>query len=200
MRLFLLCAAYALAACDLDPGEVRTDDGPRGYVEEAEQHPDAEQDAQPSGRDAFAGVYDLAPAAADFFDYAAQFSLMEVEANRIALERAENGEVRALAAGLLAYHREALKALRTLGRKSGFDVPDALNVRRQAVIDDLTGETLGGFDSNYLQRQGEVYEEAADVYRAYAGKGGNDVMQSFAAEHANDIGDQWEKLRELQGV
>lgn len=198
MRLFLLCAALGLTACDLEPGEVRTEEGPRDYTDQVEQRPDAEEDQQPAGRDAHAGVYDLAPTPADFFDYAAQFSLMEIEANQIAAERAESEEVRGIARDLLAYHREASRALQDLAEQGEFDMPGELNVRRQAAIDDLESDALGGFDANYLQRQKVVYEEAADVFRAYAAKGENQALQNFAVDHANDIRDQSEQLRELR--
>ncbi len=124
-----------------------------------------------------------------FVTGAATSDMYEVEAGKIAKERAHDPKVKAFAEKMVTAHTETTEKLKSIlsSMNSNVTPPAHLDDRRQGMIDELRGAKDADFDGRYLSQQVDAHKEALILMRGY-GKDG-EVMQvkKFAAKTAPTV-------------
>jgi putative membrane protein len=123
---------------------------------------------------------------AGFVTAAATSDMYEVEAGKIAEDRAQNPDVKAFAEKMVKAHTattEKLKALLADTHASAAP-PAHLDDRRQGMIDELRGAKAADFDGRYLSQQIDAHKEALILMKGYAKDGDVAAIKKFAGKTA----------------
>lgn len=121
-----------------------------------------------------------------FVTGAAISDMYEVEAGKIAQQRATNPDVKAFAARMVQAHTETTAKLKSIlgSMKHQPAAPAHLDDRRQGLIDNLRGAKASEFDARYMGQQVDAHKEALILMQGYAKDGDNAAVKSFAAATA----------------
>lgn len=119
--------------------------------------------------------------AAEFVKKASTSNLFEIESSKIAQERAQNAEVRALAEKLIADHTKAGNDLKAALKGTNIAPVTALDEKHQQKIKDLREVAAADFDKKYLDIQEDAHDDAIDLFEDYAKDGEHAELKAFAA-------------------
>lgn len=119
-----------------------------------------------------------------FVTAAALDDMYEVAAGRIAESRTHNSKIAELAHEMVAAHTQSSDKLKSILPGSGTEVtlPDHLDMRRQAMLDELHGAKAADFDSRYLSQQVDIHREALILMQGYQKNGDVTALKHFAAD------------------
>ena len=119
-----------------------------------------------------------------FVTAAAISDMYEVEAGKIAAQRAQSPEVKQFAEQMVQAHTETTEKLKNILSSNNIHVtpPAHVDHRRQGMLDDLRGAKAEDFDHRYIAQQIAAHEEANILMRGYAKDGDNAPVKEFAAE------------------
>jgi putative membrane protein len=119
-----------------------------------------------------------------FVTAAATSDMYEVEAGKIAAERASNPALKDFASQMVTAHTETTDKLKSIVASNNIAVtpPAHLDTRRQGMIDNLRGAKAADFDKRYVEQQEAAHEEARILMRGYAKDGDNASVKKFAAD------------------
>lgn len=119
-----------------------------------------------------------------FVTAAAVSDMYEVAAGKIAVERAQNGEVKAFAQKMIDAHTGTTAKLKSIITANNVNVvpPQVVDKRRQSMLDNLRGATAADFDNRYITQQVAAHKEANILMRGYAKDGDNAAIKTFAGE------------------
>lgn len=139
--------------------------------------------------DAAGGMMGAAKAAATttagaFVENAAIGDRYEIEAARLALQKSQSPEVRNAAQRMIVDHtantHHLLAALEMNETRGVPHPPQALDTRRQTMIDHLREAPDEAFDKTYAAQQVMAHEETVALMRSYASGGDNAQLRSVA--------------------
>lgn len=113
----------------------------------------------------------VAPASSDeaFVRQAALNAVAQVEASRIAVERASSGDVRQFALHVLEVQQPLLEDLQQLATERGLDLPTPRDVGALAAIESES------FDRDYLEQQIALHERLIETSASVASVGDADL-------------------------
>ncbi len=120
---------------------------------------------------------------AGYISNAAMGDMYEIMAADIALERTQNAQVRELAQMIKTDHTAASNAMKALLPQAAPDaqVPNALDERRQGMIDNLRSASAENFDRTWVDQQVAAHQEAVTLH------GGFQDQDSPLAAHARSV-------------
>jgi putative membrane protein len=142
-------------------------------------------------------AYALAPVQRDFLTVAAQSSLFEIEASRVALARGGSAAVRRFAEATLRERVAVDTDLEQLARSVGVVLPSRLSDEfqtRLAVLEQLTGTD---FDRAYARNVGVIAQEQALAAFERAADPDGARVQRFAADQIPALRAHLEQGRRL---
>jgi putative membrane protein len=116
---------------------------------------------------------------------AANGDMYEIEAGKMALQRARNAEIKKIAQMIVDDHTASstkLKSLISGGQVTGVTLPAAMDERHKGMIDNLRGATDQDFDNRWLDQQATAHREALTFLKGYQTAGQNEPLKAFAAE------------------
>lgn len=117
-----------------------------------------------------------------FVEAAATGDMFEIEASKLAADRAQSDDVKKFAREMIAAHtkttNEVKAALAT--SKEGVPLPAGLDDRHQGMIDNLKGAKDVDFDNRYIAQQINAHNEALILMRGYAKDGDNAALKGVA--------------------
>jgi putative membrane protein len=135
-----------------------------------------------------AGIAFVAPAEAQrggamtFVTKAGASDLYEIQSSQIAMRRAHDPRVRAMAAMLVRDHRRTTAEVAAAARAAGLRPrPPRLDARQRAMINQLNRTAARNFDRVYLSQQIPAHQEALGMIRSYARTGGVASLRRAAA-------------------
>lgn len=119
-----------------------------------------------------------------FVEQASIGDAYEIAAGRLAQRRARREDVRAMAAKMVVDHTTSrhhmLAALEMNETRGVAPPPEALDTRREAMLEHLSKADDEAFDSLYVDQQVLAHEETTSLMRSYADKGDNPQLRSLA--------------------
>lgn len=153
-------------------------------------------------KEAVGGAAALAAAAVSitrprFIKRASIANLYEIEAAKIALERAQRQDVREFARAMLADHEKIGRELKSfIGESNSPQMPpEQLDVVHQTMIDNLHGAAAEAFDRRYIAQQRIAHAEALTLFRTYHRTARDDGLRSLVGlalpvleQHAKMVG------------
>lgn len=119
----------------------------------------------------------LTSADSAFFRVAALADIAELQASELALERAENPEVRQYAQQMIRDHQQQQPRVTALAKEKGVDVATQLDAPRQATIDRLRDLQGSQFDQTYMDAQVTSHQETVQAYETAAAEGDPQVNE-----------------------
>ena len=131
---------------------------------------------------------------------AAMSDLFEIEASKLAVEKADNKDVKAFAERLVKDHAASLKTLTEAAQRgqSGVTPPSELDGEHKARIALLRNASGADFDKLYVDMQSGAHEHALKLHGAYAKSGDNGELKAVAAEIKPQIDDHLAKIKDLK--
>lgn len=118
-------------------------------------------------------------AAAEFARGASLAGLFDVESAQLALDRAQNADVRKLAREIVEEQSLANSRLRAFAPKYA---QTKLDSEYTARLDALKAVKAEEFDSAFLAAQKRSHEESVKLLTEYAHAGGDKMLKSYASE------------------
>lgn len=125
-----------------------------------------------------------APSEADFVAKATLGDLFEIEAGKLAEEKATPNAGK-LATPLIQDHTAMLTELKSLVQsgKVKAEVPAGLDSASQGMVDKLKALKGGAFDKVYFKVQVDTQKETVFLFERYAKDGSNSELKGFAIKH-----------------
>ena len=125
--------------------------------------------------------------------------LYEIQSSQIAMRRARDPRVRAMAAMLVRDHRRTTAQVTAAARAAGLRPrPPMLEPRQRMMINQLNRAPARSFDRVYLSQQIPAHQEALGMIRNYAANGGVPSLRRAAAGAEPIVEGHLEHARRLQ--
>lgn len=141
----------------------------------------------------------LSEADREFIENAAQAGLAEVEAGRLALERATTTEVKAFAQRMVDEHTKANTKLRDLVRAKGARLPDEPAIALAAKLQLLRIADGADFDRRYADDFGvEAHRDTIELFDREVAQGKDPQLMAFARDTLPALKQHLEMAQALQ--
>jgi putative membrane protein len=115
-------------------------------------------------------VYADEKEAQEFVKKAAISNQFEIATSELAVERTDNAVVRDFAERMIADHKKAGKDLKAAVDEAGMQltVPEQLDEKHQAMVQELRDAEAGEFDQKYIDMQAKAHDEAVGLFEDYS--------------------------------
>jgi putative membrane protein len=134
-----------------------------------------------------------------FVTAAAASDMYEVQAAKIAQQKATSPPVKQFAAKMAHDHTASTAKLKKLLAGGVTATPPTdLDERRKGLINDLNAASPADFDKTYMDQQEAGHEEAVTLFKGYVDKGDNAALKSFAASLLPTIQAHLDMAKKLQ--
>jgi putative membrane protein len=117
-----------------------------------------------------------------FAEMAGSSNRFEIQSSELALERAENEDVRAFAELMIQDHTRAGEQMMAAAEADGVTPPTAMIEKHQTQFDQLQAAEGAAFDQAYLAAQAGAHDEAVALFDGYAAQGEEGALREFAAQ------------------
>jgi putative membrane protein len=118
---------------------------------------------------------------ATFVQEAVVSNLFEVESSKLALDRSQNGAVKAFARHMVDDHSAAgVKFTEAMSEAKVTRPPLKLDARRHALLDELADRKGGDFDRIYVEAQHKAHVEAVALFEGYGATGEDAALKAVA--------------------
>ncbi len=136
----------------------------------------------------------------EYATMAAAGDLYEIESSRLALEKAQNAQVKELAQMIITDHEKSTADLKTAAGEAqpAITVTPALNAEQQANMEALRAASAADFDRLYISQQIPAHEKTLALVQDYAGKGEVVSLKAHAATVTAPVQRHLERLRTMQ--
>lgn len=119
----------------------------------------------------------------EFFNKAAQGGMMEVEAAKMAMERASAADVKRFAETLHRDHSAANQKLLQIGQQKGMEAPKQLDAQHRKELDKLAKLKGEEFDKAFLKRAGmQDHKKDIQMFERQAKEGKDPELKAFAEQ------------------
>ncbi|MFZ5721226.1 MAG: DUF4142 domain-containing protein [Pseudomonadota bacterium] len=135
-----------------------------------------------------------------FVSNATESNVYEIEAGKIAQQKAQSAEVKAFGQQMVTDHTAMLNEMRPIITQAGFTPPDELDERRKGMLDNLRAASAAEFDRVYLDQQEAAHEEALTLMRGYGENGDNAALKDAAAKAAPKIQAHLDRVNQLKAA
>lgn len=208
MKRALLLAAAATAALSLSACNKRTAEGNTAEANAPAMNAaaapgqtgpvNAAQDAMGAAVGATSAATVGARDTDAFVQNAAEGNMYEIEAGKIAQEKAKSADVKAFGKMMVTDHTALQNQMKPLITKAGKTAPTALDQRRQGFLDNLRAASAADFDKVYLDQQVAAHEETLTLMNGYAENGDNADLKAAAAKTAPKVQSHLDRAKALQ--
>jgi putative membrane protein len=136
-----------------------------------------------------------------FVPAAAIADMYEVEAGKIAAERAKDPKIKAFGQMMVQDHTATTAGLKDALAKSGLSItpPTEMDDRRKGMVQNLRAAGDSDFDMAYLHQQLAAHLEALTLHKGYADHGDNDALKAAAAKTAPKVQMHLDHLKDIGG-
>ena len=158
-------------------------------------------------QDAAAGAVGMAssvttPSTADaYVPAAAMADMYEVEAGKIAEQRAKSPDVKAFGKMMVADHTKSSADLKAAVKAAGLTLtpPAELDERRKGMLDNLRQSGDSDFDLAYLHQQLAAHLEALNIHKGYSEHGDNPGLQAAAGKIVPVVQHHLDEVKRIGG-
>jgi predicted outer membrane protein len=117
--------------------------------------------------------------AAEFLPKAAAGNRFEIVTGQLAQQRAQSSAIKDLGAMFVTDHTAALAQVTAVASQLGVDLPDGLDPKQQAVVDQLQSLNGEEFDAAWLRAQLVAHRKALILHLRAAIRGENDAIRTL---------------------
>jgi putative membrane protein len=189
LNSFLAIAlSFAFAACD--SGQKSNNDANADAMETAEEANEATEDAIEDNSTGTAADNADASIDEDSFEDAADFAMkaaaggmFEVEASKMAVQKATAANVKSFAEKLVADHTKANDELKALASKKSITLPSMVSKKHQDKLDKLAKLSGTEFDEEYMEMMDADHEKDVRLFEKASNSDDIDAeVKAFAAK------------------
>ena len=125
-----------------------------------------------------------APSTPDFVAKAAMSDMYEVQAGKVAADKAQSDVVKQFGQQMVDAHTKTTDELMGIVKSKNIkvDVPTKLDSEHQKLIDDLNSASAKDFDKTYASQQVDAHQNAVKLFKKYAEDGDDPDVKQFAAK------------------
>ncbi|MBV9266014.1 MAG: DUF4142 domain-containing protein [Acidobacteriaceae bacterium] len=113
---------------------------------------------------------------------AAQGGMAEVQLGQLAVQKADNADVKAFGQHMVDDHTKANDELKGVAEKEGLTLPASLNAKDQALMSKLQNLSGGAFDKAYIKAMVKDHEEDVKEFQKEANNGKDPQLKDFASK------------------
>lgn len=126
--------------------------------------------------------------------------LYEIQAGRLAEQKAESPAMKAFGRQMVADHTATSANVKKAVAEAGLNLvaPATLDPKHKGLIDALNAASGPAFDSLYRQQQLTAHQEALALHQSYAANGDTPQLKAVAAATAPKVQAHLEMLRTMQ--
>lgn len=136
----------------------------------------------------------------EFLKTAASTNMLEIEASKLALERAVDPATKTFAQQMVADHAAAGEQLMQLASSKGVTVPTTMMTRHQTMLDELKDEkTAKDFDEAYKRVMVMSHKEAVSLFDEVAKDNKDPEVKAFAAKLLPKLQNHGGMAKDLKG-
>ena len=136
----------------------------------------------------------------EFFNKAAQGGLMEVEAAKLAMERASSADVKSFAQTLQRDHAAANQKLAQIAQQKGLQVPTQLDGKHKQELDKLARLKGEEFDKAFMKDAGmKDHKQDIQLFERQAREGNDPQLKSFAQETLPTLHSHMQMAQKITG-
>jgi putative membrane protein len=186
-------AALSLAACNRHKAGNTADTGNVGANTVSEVNPGQSTPVN-KAQDALGAAVGATSAATvgshdtgAFVDNLVQGNTYEIQAAKIAGQRAKSPDVKAFAHMMVIDHTALGNEAKPVIAKSGKTAPADLDQRRKGLLDNLKAAGAGDFDKTYIDQQVAAHQETLSLLQGYAQNGDDAGLKALADKAAPKV-------------
>jgi putative membrane protein len=129
---------------------------------------------------------------------AAQGGMLEVELGKVAQDKASASNVKDFGAKMVTDHSAANDKLKAIAEQKGWNVPDKLDAKHQAVVDKLSGMSGAAFDKAYVAEMVKDHESDAAAFQKEADSTQDPDMKTFATDTLETVKMHLHMIKDIQ--
>lgn len=133
-----------------------------------------------------------------FVKHAAAGGLFEVEAARVAVEKADNADVKEFAKKLQTDHQDANEKLSSLAGSKSVTLPTAVSPDHQKKIEQLNQKSGTAFDRAYVQLMLKDHPKDISLFERQAKSGSDAELKAFAQDLLPTLKEHLKMAQDLQ--
>jgi len=118
----------------------------------------------------------------DFWTTAADGGMAEVEMAKLAVQKAQNAEVKKFAQMMIADHTKANTELKSIAAKQKIELPKEIGPRNRSTIDELNRLSGADFDNEYVQAMVDDHETDVQLFEDQSKSDDDQAAKAFAAK------------------
>ncbi len=105
------------------------------------------------------------PTSQQFVTKAVESNLAEIKASQLALQKAENPDVRKFAQRMVDDHTKANEQIEALARQKNLKVPEDADVMHRASMKMLQAKSGSSFDTSYIEQMNKDHEKTIALFQ-----------------------------------
>lgn len=138
---------------------------------------------------------------ADFMKQAAQNGAAEIEASKLALQKAQRSEVKAFAEKMVADHTKTSDELKQLAASKKVNLPDGPSMKQKAELKMISAGDDAKFDERYSKAFGvKAHEETIKLFQEAANGATDAEVKAFAQKTLPALNHHLEMARSLDSA
>ncbi|MGE5567029.1 MAG: DUF4142 domain-containing protein [Parcubacteria group bacterium] len=139
-------------------------------------------------------------AAPDYVTKTANANMLEIEASKVAQQRATSADVKAFAKQMVSEHTKAGDELKKTIKDANLTltVPTALPDDMANTLNDLKTVDAKDFDKKYMSQQADAHQDFLDLQARYAKDGDNAQLKAFAQKLATATQTHLDKAKSIR--
>lgn len=143
----------------------------------------------------------LAHADASFIKDAAKDGMAEVEAGKLAVQKATDPALKAFAQKMVDDHTKANEELKALAQSKGIDLPDDPSLMQKGKLKLLSSADGATFDKRYADSMGvKDHEKAVKMFQKTASNAKDADVKAFAAKTLPTLQEHLKMARDMHST
>lgn len=148
-----------------------------------------------------AAAIDLSNDDQRFLRKAGESGMLEMQASELAVQKAENPEVKRYAEMMIKDHAAVDKELKVLAQRKGFQLPVELEGGKLRLMENLRQLDGAAFDEEYADEVAvDAHEDTVELFEDAAEDADDDEVRAFAAKHLPALKNHLEMGHKLEDL
>jgi putative membrane protein len=197
-------AALSLSACNKQNAGANAEAGNTGNSMMSEANPgqtapvNKAQDAMGAAVGATSAATMGSHDTGAFVDNLVQGNTYEIQAGKIAEQKAKAPDVKAFAKMMVTDHTALGNEAQPVIAKSGKTPPTDLDQRRKGLLDNLKAASAADFDKTYIDQQVAAHQETLSLLQGYGQNGDDAGLKALAGKAAPKVQAHLDRAQALQ--
>jgi putative membrane protein len=142
-------------------------------------------------------VLGISPSTADFVKQVAVSGIFEVEASKLAVERADE-PTKSFAQQMIKDHTKASNELKSAAQGQSAQIPEIMDSLHQSKFEKLKRLNGAEFTEVYRSLQVSAHKEAVSFFERYARGGDNEKLKAWAAKTLPELQHHLDMAQKLE--